>query len=180
MGGPLKHSERNIWVGPSQHFDAVDRLPARLLRDLWLTPVPPPSAHTVTCFYYFFLSWRPYGALLHFRGVLASSSSLGGMRGHFITSYKRWHTSVKMPCQVVFWGKLISMIQKTQLRCNQCHVSDDWVNLTTCQNGDHARNSTEAPSMTAAAVWERSEAKQQSTLVHLERLHACCHANVAC
>lgn len=44
------------------------------------------------------------------------------------------------------------MIFETQLRFNQCCVSDEGANLKGCQNGDRARNSTEAPWMTVAAA----------------------------
>lgn len=45
------------------------------------------------------------------------------------------------------------MIFKTQLQFNKCVcVSDEGANLKGCQNGDQARNSTEAS--TVAAAWE--------------------------
>lgn len=167
MGGLLKHSGRSVWVGPCQHFDAVDRLLVPLLRDLWPTPVPPSPARTVTwVFLLLFLSWRPYGALLHFKGwgVLASSGSLGGMRVHFITAKERWHTSVKMPCQIVFLREN-EFLRSKKHSCDAISVMFlmKGLILRVVRTGDHARNSTAASRMNVAAVWGLSEAKWRST-----------------
>lgn len=43
--GLLKHCWSNVWVGHSQHFDAADRLPVCLLRDLWLMHPPLSCSH---------------------------------------------------------------------------------------------------------------------------------------
>lgn len=151
MGGLLKHTWRNVWVGSAQRFDAVDRLPVRLLRDLWPTPAPPSTppllpTHTVTwVFLLFFLSWRPYGALLHFkgRGVLASSGSLGGMRTRFIMARERWHTSVKMTRQELFFffeeNRFLSFPKHSYKEISVMLVMK--ANFESCQDADHTGNS---------------------------------------
>lgn len=92
---------------------------------------------------------------------------------------ERWHTSVKTLCLAVcfddiefLWGKKNSN--------NAVHVMflmEKLILRVSCQNG--ITHSTEESGMTVATVWRRSEAKKKrrSSLVHLETLHAGCHAD---